>query len=285
MTTIPANTARPDDVVAISEQYYDSTDADNFYLRIWGGEDIHIGLYDDTQDIAEASRRTIARMAGMLTGLSRDHRVLDIGAGYGGAARWLAREIGCSVTCLNLSRTQNATNERLNAAQGLSDLIDVVHGNFEDIPEEDDSMDVVWSQDAILHSGNRAKVLAEVARALKPGGRFIFTDPMQADDCPAGVLQPVYDRIHLQSLGSVGFYREAAARVGLREVTIVDSTRNLRHHYHRVHEELTQQFDTMAAVSSPAYLRRMIEGLKNWVKAADAGHLAWGILLFEKPCA
>jgi ubiquinone/menaquinone biosynthesis C-methylase UbiE len=44
--------------------------------------------------------------------------------------------------------------------------------------------------------------MTEVDRVLKPGGELVFTDPMQADDCPDGVLQPVLDRIHLESLGS-----------------------------------------------------------------------------------
>ena len=58
---------RPRDVVAIAEEYYDSGDADKFYFDVWGGEDIHIGLYDGTDDIKEASRRTVERMASKLT--------------------------------------------------------------------------------------------------------------------------------------------------------------------------------------------------------------------------
>src|SRR5690606_39426584 len=75
-----------------------------------------------------------------------------------------------------------------------SDVCSSDLGVFEDIPENDGSFDVVWSQDAILHSDQRAAVLGEVWRVLKPGGHFIFTDPMQADDVPEGVLDPVYER-------------------------------------------------------------------------------------------
>ena len=32
--------------VSTAREYYNSEDADNFYFAIWGGEDIHIGLYD-----------------------------------------------------------------------------------------------------------------------------------------------------------------------------------------------------------------------------------------------
>src|SRR6056297_778052 len=169
--------------VDTAREYYNSGDADNFYSIIWGGEDIHIGWYQsEVEPIPEASRRTVEQMANRLADrITADTRVLDLGAGYGGAARYLAQRFGCHVTALNLSEAENERNRSLNAARNLEPLIDVVDGSFEDIPAAADSYDVVWSQDAILHSGDRAKVIAEVARVLKSGGDFIFTDPMQAD--------------------------------------------------------------------------------------------------------
>jgi cyclopropane fatty-acyl-phospholipid synthase-like methyltransferase len=278
-----ARASSAEQVVAVAEQYYDSRDADNFYLNIWGGEDIHIGLYEETDNIAEASRRTVARMAEQLPGLDSSSRVIDLGAGYGGAARWLAGRFGCEVVCLNLSEVQNETNRRLSAAQGLEERIRVEHGSFESVQEPDATFDVVWSQDAFLHSSRRTVVLAEAFRLLRPGGTLIFTDPMQHDECPPGVLQPVYDRIHLQSLGSFGFYRAEAGKLGFETVMADDLTHDLRAHYARVREVLQADYTRMADRSSGDYLDRMIVGLGNWVDAADKGYLAWGILAFRKP--
>jgi sarcosine/dimethylglycine N-methyltransferase len=270
----------------VAESYYDSGDADSFYFQIWGGEDIHIGLYDTTDDIAQASRLTVTAMGEMLdkalTGLGAGHKVLDIGAGYGGAARYLAKQYGCTVHCLNISKVQNATNERLTGEQGLADKVTVVHGSFEDIPEPDGTFDVVWSQDAILHSGNRIRVLEEVKRVLKPGGVFIWTDPMQADDCPEGVLQPVYDRIHLDSLASFAFYRESLGALGFTELELRDLTPQVARHYGRVAEVLEAKRATLSSSASTEYMDRMLVGLNNWVKAGNNGYLAWGILLFRK---
>ena len=106
---------------------------------------------------------------------------------------------------------------------------------------------------------------------------------MQADDCPDGVLQPVYDRIHLDSLGSFAFYREAARDVGLEEEEVVDLSEQLPRHYARVGEVLRAQYDRIAAGAGKAYVDRMLTGLDNWVKAGRSGHLAWGILHFAKP--
>ena len=53
--------------IAVAEDYYDSDDADRFYFNIWGGEDIHIGLYESSDEaIATASRRTVETMTKMM---------------------------------------------------------------------------------------------------------------------------------------------------------------------------------------------------------------------------
>jgi len=272
------------DIVETARQYYNSEDADNFYFHVWGGEDIHIGLYETAdEDIATASRRTVARMAKQLGGLGEDKYVIDLGAGYGGSARYLARTFGCHVTALNLSETENARNREMNAEQGLADKIDVIDGSFENIPAADNSYDVAWSQDAILHSGHRHQVINDVARVLKPGGTFIFTDPMQADDCPPGVLQSVLDRIHLDSLGSFAFYRDAAIAAGLEPVEADDLTPHLVFHYSRVRDQLQQERDALAGRVSTEYVERMLKGLGHWIEAGQKGYLAWGIMEFRKP--
>lgn len=272
------------DIREVTEDYYDSDDADTFYSTIWGGEDLHIGMYDDTSNIREASDKTIAEMADRLPGIGPDSRVLDLGAGYGGAMRRLVEKTGCDAVCLNISETQNTYNQKKIAEAGLSKKISVKHGVFEDVPYEDASFDAVWSQDAFLHSDQRDAVIAEAFRVLKPGGHLIFTDPMQANDVPEGVLQPVYDRLQLNSLGSPRFYSEAAETVGFQTLAQEDMTHQLRAHYARVREELIANHDKLRdAGASLEYLEKMTIGLENWVKAADAGHLAWGIQLFRKP--
>lgn len=266
-----------------AEAYYDSDDADNFYSLIWGGEDIHVGCYENTQNIGAAGVETVDRMAGMLSSLDPNSVVVDLGAGYGGSARRLASLHGCDVTCVNISETQNDNNRAKNRAAGLDRQIRVLHGSFDDVPMPAESADIIWSQDAFLHAPDRRKVLQEAFRLLKPGGELVFTDPMQADDVPDGVLQPVYDRLNLQDLGSMRFYREAAQAIGFEVLDQVDLVHNLRAHYDRVREELESRRPELEQKSSPEYLDKMVVGLRNWVQAADNGYLAWGIQRFRKP--
>src|SRR5690606_9970499 len=80
---IPARLYEQD--VQTAREYYNSNDADHFYNLVWGGEDIHIGLYEsEYEPIRNASRRTVEHMASKLQKLDKSSRVLDIGSGYAG---------------------------------------------------------------------------------------------------------------------------------------------------------------------------------------------------------
>ncbi len=81
--------------VKIARDYYNSEDADAFYHRIWGGEDIHVGIYvDPAESIREASRRTVERMAAKLSTEPNE------GHACSGHRRWLRR--GCPVPVQHL---------------------------------------------------------------------------------------------------------------------------------------------------------------------------------------
>ena len=270
-------------VVRTAQEYYNSDDAEAYYTTIWGGENINIGLYGPDADVVAASERAVERLGQHLEPLDTAHRVLDLGSGYGGTARFLARRYGCRVLGLNLSEVENQRARRLNTEQGLQSQVDIVDGNFESVEAPDGSFDAVCSQDAILHSGERAKVVAEAARVLKPGGVFAFSDIMQSDTCPAGVLEPILERIHLTSLGEPATYRQAARRSGLVEEDFEELTPHMSTHYARILHETEAREGQLRGRVSREYLQRMKQGLARWVDGGRKGYLAWGMFRFRKP--
>ncbi|MEX0778502.1 MAG: methyltransferase domain-containing protein [Balneolales bacterium] len=272
------------EAVEKSKEYYDSESADRFYFNVWGGEDIHVGLYqDDKESIYDASRRTVEHMVSLIPHEITDKtRILDLGAGYGGSARYLAKNYGCKVVALNLSELQNQRDRKMNRKAGLGHLIDVVDGNFESVPYDDDSFDVIWSQDSFLHSGDREKVIIEASRLLSSGGTFIFTDPMQVKDVPKKEIQPVLDRINLETMGSIDFYRKMATKYGFEEIIVEDHSPQLVNHYSRVKKELQSRYDEIIKICGSDYVDRMIEGLTHWVDKGGKNYLKWGILVFTK---
>jgi len=272
------------DAVQIARDYYNSTDGDLFYREVWGGEDIHVGLYDsENESIAAASRRTVQRMVELAGVLTPSSRVIDLGAGYGGSMRYIAENIGSQCVALNLSDVENDRNRQMNREAGLDDRIDVVEGDFASLDFPDASFDLAWSQEAILHSGDRDKVCAEAARVLKPGGRFVFTDPMQADDASSSSLQAIYDRLHLSSLASPAFYRSTLSASGMREIAFEERPDQLARHYERVREVLIEKAESLREKGmNDDYIERMKSGLAHWVEGGRNGVLTWGIFVFEK---
>ncbi|MFP4475263.1 MAG: SAM-dependent methyltransferase [Desulfatibacillaceae bacterium] len=267
-----------------AREYYNSEDADNFYYIIWGGEDLHLGIYDTPDEsIFDASRRTVQRMAETLDKpLDANTQVVDLGAGFGGSARYLAKTYGCKVTCVNISERENERNRKMNREQGLDHLIDVVDGSFESVPLPDDYCDVVWSQDAILHSSDRDKVVQEIARIVKPGGEVVFTDPMQSDNCSMSDLSPILARINLETLGSPAFYLEAGRKHGLGEGEFTTLTPHLTRHYSRILEETEANEGKLEGAVSQEYIDRMKTGLGHWIEGGKQSNLAWGIFHFKK---
>lgn len=275
-------TATEKTAVDKAQDYYNSTPADEFYFKIWGGEHIHVGIYNHQKEsIKDASPRIVELMASKLN-LTPETKLLDLGSGYGGAARYLVKKYGCQITCLNLSETQNERNIFLNKKHALDHLITVTKGNFEEIPFPDNSYDVVWSQDAMVHSANRGEVVAQVDRVLKENGDFIFTDLMQTYDCPKSILKPVLDRIHLDSLGSFGFYVEQARKLEMKKAEVVDLSEHLTTHYQRVMEETQERYEEMVKICGKEYIDKMIQGLKHWVNAGKNDYLSWGIVHMDK---
>ncbi len=107
--------------------------------------------------------------------------LLDIGSGYGRMDLWLGHEKGlrCDTFCaVDISA---AMLERLLEYRSRFDLFPgaTVHpilGSADSLPIADESVDLVVSSAVFLHMGKPyvARTLREVARVLKPGGRFVF---------------------------------------------------------------------------------------------------------------
>jgi sarcosine/dimethylglycine N-methyltransferase len=108
---------------------------------------------------------------------------------------------------------------------------------------------------------------------------------MQTDDCPPQVLQTVYERLKLESLASPSWYRPEFARTGGVEAGWCELTPQLLNHYAAVRVFLREHYDSLRRDISTAYMDRMLIGLDNWVSAAHAGYLRWGIFHFRKPFA
>lgn len=70
-------------------------------------------------------------------------------------------------------------------AEGLEGQIAVRQGSALDLPYVDDAFDVVWMQNVGMNIGDRDGLYREIARVLKPGGRFVFQEVAAGQDATA----------------------------------------------------------------------------------------------------
>lgn len=111
-----------------------------------------------------------------LARVQSEHRVLDIGAGLGGAARLIAAAHGCQVACLEMSSDYCAGAVLLNRLTELEERIEVRQGSALDLPFPDASFDLVWMQNVGMNIADKPTLYAEIRRVLKPGGRYAFQE-------------------------------------------------------------------------------------------------------------
>jgi ubiquinone/menaquinone biosynthesis C-methylase UbiE len=105
----------------------------------------------------------------------QDERILDIGCGTGKfGSRVLARFPNAQVVGLDLSHGMLAHGQlRSEASDGRLLL---VQGDSQRLPFADDSFDVITCTHSFHHYPSQAKVLAEMHRVLRPGGRLLIID-------------------------------------------------------------------------------------------------------------
>jgi arsenite methyltransferase len=155
--------------------------------------------------------------------------VLDLGSGAGADVLISARRVGPGGRAIGLDMTDEMLAlARRNAAEAGVENVEFVQGYIEQIPLPDRSVDVVISNCVINLSADKPRVLREIARVLRPGGRVAISDVIADPDmdeatkadmrqwtgCIAGALTEAE-------------YREQLAAAGLAEVELRET--------HRVH--------------------------------------------------
>lgn len=157
---------------------------DDGILEFYWGEHIHLGHYGSPprrKNFLKAKYDFVHEMVtwGELDQCPAGTTLLDVGCGFGGSSRVLAKEYGFSVTGVTISpkqvkRAQELTPEGVDAQFRVDDAMALSY--------PDASFDVVWSVEAGPHMPDKAIFAKELMRVLKPGGVLVLADWNQRDD-------------------------------------------------------------------------------------------------------
>lgn len=198
----------------VREYYVLSTD---LYRTGWG-QSHHFPPFTGGESRAEATaalERGIADRGGFRPGMA----VLEVGSGVGGPAVTIAAHCGAHVTGVDLVEQRVGYAREHADVRGLSHLTDFLTGDAARLPFEDESFDAVYSIQAICHTPDKARVHAEAARVLKPGGVYLGNDWFQAEGLTAEwqerYVEPVCQGTALPGLSTPDALRMDLTTAGL----------------------------------------------------------------------
>lgn len=106
------------------------------------------------------------RLAGPLLG----RRCLEVGAGAGSIAAWLASEVGTNGKVVAVDANTRFLSE-------LPREIQVIEGAFSVVALPAESFDVVHARYVLIHNANAGAILDAMLQALKPGGALVLEEP------------------------------------------------------------------------------------------------------------
>lgn len=177
--------------------------------------------------------------------LNSKHKVLDVGSGVGGASRFLALEYGCRVTGLDLSEEYCRVAQSLANRLGLNSLVTYQQGSALDMPFEDNSFDIVWTQHATMNIADKPRLYSEIARVLRPNGYFTMYDVL------AGPVTPLYYPVPWARDSSISFLttpdgtRELLEATGLHILGWRNTSEIGREWFKKVAAKMQQQSETL----------------------------------------
>lgn len=115
--------------------------------------------------------------------------VVDVGAGLGGPARYLASTFGCKVNAIEFLEKSAKIGHVLNLLTQCGDKVQFVNTDatkvdFDQYPGLYETHDLLVSQLAILHIADKENLFSVIAKFLKPGGTFFIEDFFLLDGPP-----------------------------------------------------------------------------------------------------
>ena len=159
-----------------------------------------------------------------LLDVAADDRILDIGSGIGGPARYFAHRFGCDVTGIDLTAEFCDVASHLTRLLGLAQRVRFVLGNAVRMPFADDSFDGAYSMNVSMNIADKAGFYREIHRVLRPDGWLMLSEIAKGAGGDAEYPTPWADSARTSFLSTPEETRHGLQEAGM-DVVRVHSTR------------------------------------------------------------
>jgi MPBQ/MSBQ methyltransferase len=167
-------------------------------------DEFHVGGLDATQELS--------KHMGLRPGL----RLLDVGSGLGGPARYFAAEHGCRVTGIDLTQEFVQLAASLTKRVKLDALVEFQQGSALQLPFESETFDRAYMIHVGMNIADKSGIFREARRVLKSDGFFTMFDIMRTADGPIRYPVPWAMSEQTSFVAKARDYRDALRGAGFR---------------------------------------------------------------------
>jgi len=211
-------------------------------------------------------------------------RILDIGSGIGGPARWIASKHACHVTGIDLTPAFCLAAEQLNQATGLAGQVRIVEGSALAMPFDDGSFDRAYSQNVVMNIADKPGFYREASRVLKPGGLLALSNVAAGPNGPPRFPVPWATSPEASFLSSPAETRADLERAGLEILRFEDTSAKMAAARKALRERLERE--GLPPLGFHVFMgERLLEAQINGARNAEEGRISSVEALVRKPAA
>jgi sarcosine/dimethylglycine N-methyltransferase len=213
--------------------------------------------------------------------MARGGIILEVASALGAPARYIARRFSSMVVCVDMDPRMHAAAAAVNRLEGVHRIVQPVLARTERLPLADGSCDGAWSQDAMCHMDKPA-VLAEVARVLKPGAVFAFTDFIAERSITPGDLEMLKRLWAFPSLFTLPRYSAALTESGFEVLHAEDRTKAVLAQRTRGLPDDEAWWREFASRWGPAEAQARLEAGAAWQSLLEGGRAGYGMFIARR---
>ena len=245
--------------------------------RLWEllmGEQIHIGGFQSSMDLAQRA------------GIAAGSRGVDLCCFTGAGMRFLARFLNVAhMTGVDATRAMLRLGRKRAAVEGLAEKISFVCKDVCATRLPSEQFDFVWGEDAWCYVEDKAKLISEAARLIKPGGNIAFTDWLEG---PAGLPDAEAARyltfMKFPNVLTLGEYQSLLEKNGCAVKVAHDTGRfaaTMPLYLDMIEKQLT--YDALKIIGFDTALAATLVGEMKFIQSlAQAGKIIQGLVVAGK---